>query len=75
MGNITTALRIFATLKGKPVDWIPKWVEFWRVYGDTTAAKPLVATYLAAREAYIAAGATVDAAEEAYVAFQQGETP
>jgi poly(3-hydroxybutyrate) depolymerase len=41
---------ITAALKGKPADWIPKWVEFWRVYGDTNAAKPLVANYLAQRE-------------------------
>jgi poly(3-hydroxybutyrate) depolymerase len=37
------------TLKGAPADWVPKWVEFWRVYGETDAAKPLVANYLAQR--------------------------
>jgi hypothetical protein len=37
-------------LKGKPADWVPKWVEFWRVYGETTAAKPLIANYLAQRD-------------------------
>lgn len=36
--------------KGKPADWVPKWVEFWRVYGGTNAAKPLVANYLAQRD-------------------------
>jgi pimeloyl-ACP methyl ester carboxylesterase len=36
-------------LKGKPADWIPKWVEFWRVHGETNAAKPLIANYLALR--------------------------
>ena len=40
---------ITAALKGKPADWIPKWVEFWRVYGETNAAKPLVANYLEQR--------------------------
>jgi predicted esterase len=48
---------ITAALKGKPADWIPKWVEFWRVYGDTNAAKPLVANYLAQREQQRAAAA------------------
>jgi predicted esterase len=38
-----------AALNGKPADWIPKWVEFWRVHGDANAAKPLVANYLAQR--------------------------
>jgi predicted esterase len=32
-------------LKGRPADWIPKWLEFWRVYGRTDAAKELVAKY------------------------------
>jgi predicted esterase len=41
---------ITAALKGKPGDWIPKWSEFWRVYGETNAAKPLVENYLAQRE-------------------------
>ncbi len=36
-------------LKGKPADWIPKWTEFCRVYGDTNAAKTLVANYVAQR--------------------------
>ena len=37
-------------LKGKPADWIPKWVEFWRVHGETNAAKLLIANYLALRD-------------------------
>jgi hypothetical protein len=37
-------------LKGKPADWVPKWVEFWRMYGATNAAKPLVTSYLAQRD-------------------------
>ncbi len=39
-----------AAMKGKPADWVPKWIEFWRVYGATNAAKPLVAAYLAQRD-------------------------
>jgi predicted esterase len=46
-----------AALKGKPADWIPKWAEFWRVYGATNAAKPLVANYLAQRDQQRAAAA------------------
>ncbi len=37
-------------LKGQPADWVPKWVEFWRIYGDTNAAQPLVTNYLARRK-------------------------
>ena len=44
-------------LKGKPADWIPKWVEFWRIYGTTNAAKPLITNYLAQREQQRANGA------------------
>ena len=33
-------------MKGKAVDWVPKWLEFWRIHGATLAAKPLVTTYL-----------------------------
>lgn len=40
---------IAEALKGKPMDWIPKWLEFWRVYGGTDAAKPLVDEYLGKR--------------------------
>ncbi|MFN0126484.1 MAG: hypothetical protein ACKV19_07365 [Verrucomicrobiales bacterium] len=41
---------ITAAMKGKPADWIPKWMEFWRTHGETTSAKPLVADYLARRD-------------------------
>jgi hypothetical protein len=41
---------ITQALKGKPADWILKWPDFWRVYGGTNAAKPLVDDYLAQRE-------------------------
>ncbi len=34
---------ITEAIKGKPADWIPKWTEYRRVYGETTAAKPLIA--------------------------------
>jgi pimeloyl-ACP methyl ester carboxylesterase len=39
-----------AAMKGKPAEWIPKWAEFWRIYGSTSAAQPLVAAYLKQRE-------------------------
>ncbi len=38
-------------MKGKPSEWIPKWLEFWRVFGATDAAKPLVDDYLKKRDA------------------------
>jgi hypothetical protein len=37
-------------LKGEPAQWVPKWAEFWRIYGATDAAQPLVAEYLKQRE-------------------------
>jgi pimeloyl-ACP methyl ester carboxylesterase len=43
-------------LKGKPADWIPKWAEFWRVYGGTNAAKALVTNYQTQRDSQRAAG-------------------
>jgi hypothetical protein len=48
---------ITAALKGKPSEWVPKWVEFWRVYGMTNAAKSLVTNYLAQRDQQRAAAA------------------
>jgi poly(3-hydroxybutyrate) depolymerase len=44
------------TLKGQPADWVPKWIEFWRVYGETNAAQPLITTYLAQRQQERATG-------------------
>ncbi|MGI8601467.1 MAG: hypothetical protein ACR2OZ_00545 [Verrucomicrobiales bacterium] len=41
---------ITEALKGKPADWVPKWVEFWRVYGSTGTAKPIVEKYLNKRD-------------------------
>lgn len=37
-------------MKGKPMEWVPQWLEFWRVYGPTAAAQPLVKKYLARRD-------------------------
>ncbi len=37
-------------MKGKPADWVPKWVEFWRIHGASNAAKPLITEYLASRQ-------------------------
>jgi poly(3-hydroxybutyrate) depolymerase len=46
----TKALPAITTvLKDKPVVWIPQWTEFMRIYGDTTAAKALVAESQAQR--------------------------
>ena len=38
------------TMKGPPRDWIPKWIEFWRIHGAAAAAQPLVANYLSQRD-------------------------
>ncbi|MEO6711222.1 MAG: hypothetical protein ABIP42_16700 [Planctomycetota bacterium] len=38
--------KMTAAMKGKPADWVPQWLEFWRVYGASAAAQPLVAKYL-----------------------------
>jgi predicted esterase len=46
-------------MNGKPADWIPQWVEFWRLYGDTTVAQPLVTSYLAQRERQRTAATTL----------------
>ena len=47
---------IAEAMKGKPMDWIPKWLEFWRVFGGTDAAKPLVDEYLGKRAGQRAQG-------------------
>jgi poly(3-hydroxybutyrate) depolymerase len=44
-------------LEGEPADWVPKWVEFWRVHGETDAAKSLVESYLEKRDEQRAAAA------------------
>ncbi len=41
---------ITQAMKGKPADWVPKWVEFWRIHGAANAAQPLVTNYLAHRD-------------------------
>jgi hypothetical protein len=48
---------IETAIEGEPAEWVPKWVEFWRVHGETTAAKSLVATYLEQRDQQRAAAA------------------
>ena len=48
-----------AALKGKPAEWVPKWVEFQRVFGPTNAARPVVANYLNQREAQRASAASL----------------
>jgi predicted esterase len=68
-------------LEGKPADWIPKWVEFWRVHGESDAAKSLVENYLKERDQQRAAAATLfnqsqalfrsDKRDEAYQTLEQ----
>ncbi len=50
---------ITEAMKGKAADWIPKWAEFWRIYGAADAAKPIVANYLAKREEQRGAAASL----------------
>jgi poly(3-hydroxybutyrate) depolymerase len=47
---VKAATSIESEQKGKPADWVPQWVEFWRVHGETNAAKALVANYLEKRD-------------------------
>jgi poly(3-hydroxybutyrate) depolymerase len=60
-------------MKGKPGDWIPKWLEFWRVHGGAEAAKPLVDGYLAKREGQREAGARLFG--EAFGLLRGGKRP
>ena len=57
-----------AAIKGKPADWVPKWAEFWRVYGEANAAKPIVTGYLGQREKQ--RGAAVGMFNESQVLFR-----
>jgi len=43
--------------EGKPEEWIPAWLEFWRIHGGTDAAAPLVEEYGKKRAAQREAGA------------------
>jgi hypothetical protein len=36
--------------KKEPEEWVPLWLEFWRVHGATNAAQPIVKRYLARRD-------------------------
>ena len=60
-----------AALQGKPADWVPKSVEFWRVHGETHAAKPLIASYLAEREKQ--RGTAARLFKESQVLFRSGK--
>ena len=40
---------VTTALKGKPAEWIPKWAEFWRIHGESNAARPLIEDYLKQR--------------------------
>lgn len=46
----TKAVPAMATaLKSQPTQWLPQWIEFRRLHGDTAAAQPLVTEYLTQR--------------------------
>jgi predicted esterase len=55
-------------MKGKPEAWVPKWAEFWRVYGETSAAKALVEDYLKQRASQ--RGAAVKLFNESQLLFR-----
>ena len=56
-------------MKGKPIEWIPKWLEFWRIHGAAGAAHNLVATYLDRRQKQSSDGRKLF--NEANVLFRQ----
>jgi predicted esterase len=58
-------------MKGRPADWIPRWLEFWRVYGGTEAAKPLVDDYRKKRAEERAEGSRLF--NEAFSLMRQGK--
>ena len=41
---------VLDAMKGKPNEWVPKWIEFWRIHGESAAAKTAVEDYLRKRE-------------------------
>lgn len=42
---------ITTAMKGEPAAWVPQWVEFWRIHGETKAAQPFVSEYSTKRAA------------------------
>jgi pimeloyl-ACP methyl ester carboxylesterase len=56
---------------GKPEEWVPRWLEFRRLFGGTEAARPLVEKYEALRAAQRAAGR--DLFRKAQAAFGANE--
>jgi pimeloyl-ACP methyl ester carboxylesterase len=40
---------ITEALKREPAEWIPQWLEFWRVHGEASPAAPVVARYMEQR--------------------------
>jgi predicted esterase len=41
---------VLEAMKGNPKKWVPTWVEFWRIHGESAAAKIAVEDYLNKRE-------------------------
>jgi hypothetical protein len=44
------AAEMSTAMKGKPQEWLPLWLEFWRVHGASPAAQQLVSKYLDKRD-------------------------
>jgi hypothetical protein len=47
---VKAAAEMNDAMKGDPLEWVPKWLEFWRLHGDSAAGKPLVSKYLGRRD-------------------------
>jgi poly(3-hydroxybutyrate) depolymerase len=60
-------------MKGKPAVWIPRWLEAWRVFGGTDAAKPVVEEYVAKRAEQRAQGTALF--REAFGLIRGGKRP
>lgn len=60
---------ISEALEGPAREWLPKWLEFWRVYGASAPAKSVVKKYLERRDKQRGDGARLF--EEARALFQQ----
>jgi hypothetical protein len=58
-------------LKRDPADWVPQWLEFWRIHGEATPAAPLVAKFLETRGRQRATGARLFS--QAQVHFRANE--
>ena len=62
---------VAARAKSAPEEWIPRWFEFRRLYGETEAAKALVKQYEEDRASQRAAGSRLFA--EASALLRSGD--